>query len=382
MDKEMQRNMLLAIALSILIMIVWTRFFAPKPPERPPQELPEQAWPTEQPGEFPLPIPEVQPAARPAVEVIPLEELAEAQDVVVETQHMAATFTTLGGRLSSLRLTEYDSKKGGQVEMVPFNEEMQWPLALAFNDPEFGNRTENFVYEHRIYEPSGETLRQAAEALRACSGKFVPAADEEAIRRQIDLCLPKFEKNGDLRALVLAIAAQKAVAEKSRESLTGQADLLANSKVLVFSRQMTPRLRLVKAFVFPDDAYSFDMHVALRNTADYLLDIGHGRASYAINWAPGMESSERVAKQDQLVGVHLVEKNFGQKAIRKLKEEREFPESLRWIGLKRQYFFIALEPGGGLMSASMKALGNKEERVRISLNMQPVRLAPGDVAVG
>ena len=115
----MQRNMLLAVALSILIMIVWTRFFAPEPQQRqrPGQQQPGQV--TEQtpgqvedftlsPDEFAAPA---IPIPAPAPEPLFAEELAKAQDVVVQNEHIAATFTTFGGRLTSLRLIEFDSKR-------------------------------------------------------------------------------------------------------------------------------------------------------------------------------------------------------------------------------------------------------------------------------
>jgi YidC/Oxa1 family membrane protein insertase len=349
LDKELQRNLLIAIVLSMLIMLVWTKFFAPKLPVPPEKQAIEQqaAVPgEEQPLQSPA-EPGEAPAAEASVpldELVPSEELAEARDVVVETTHMVATFSTLGGRLVSLMLPEYDSKRGGHVELVPPSDDQQWPLGLTFHDSEFGARTENFVYEHRLYRP----------------GSTADAAD------------------ADMRALLTAVASEKTPAADAPAS--NQADLIAQSTLLVFSRQMTPRLRLVKAFVFPPDTYSFDMHVVVRNTGDASLDLGAGRSSYTIDWLPGIESSETNTKYDELVGVHLVEKNFGQKAIRKLKETREFSENLTWIGLKRKYFFVAMEPLAGLLSATMEPLERKAELVDIKLDMGPIRVQPGAAA--
>ncbi|UCD56740.1 MAG: membrane protein insertase YidC [Candidatus Hydrogenedentota bacterium] len=383
MDKEMQKNMLLAIVLSMLIMIVWMHFFAPEPPER--TQPTEQIEPHEQAAEQ---VPEhLDEAAAPAgelepvAELLPPEDLAKASDIVVETSHMVATFTTLGGRLTSLRLPEYQSKRGGQVELIPYSEVMQWPLALTFNDPEFGTQTESFIYEHNLYEPSSEVLKELAEGLRQCSRKVYLGTDQGEIRRQLDFCLPNASRDEDLRSVLLAIASEEGSTGKDADLLLKQAEIFSTSKFLVFSRQMTSRLRLIKAFVFEPDSYSFDVYTVFQNTADQPLNLGRGQASYSINWVPGMESSESLPKHDELVGVHLVEKNFGQKPIRKLKDSTEFPETLTWIGLKRKYFFVALQPDSGLMVASMKPLAQKEERVRISLNMLPMKLEPGGIAV-
>jgi len=380
--------MLLAISLSILIMIVWTRFFAPKPPEQQPQQeqateqipgqafeqIPEQAPP---PGEPVIPFfdPETVP------EPLPEKEFVEARDVVVETSRMSATFTTLGGRLTSLRLIEFDSKRGGgKVELVPQdNDEMQWPLALTFNDPQFGARDDDFVYDFELYGPSDGAVEKLANGLRACSGRFFLESGAGEIRRQLYACLPEDEHDADLRTLVIATAAESAAAQGSADGLTEQADQLAGDSIAVFSRQLTPRLRLIKAFVFPADEYSFSMRTAFQNTSGEPLDLGGGRASYTVTWLPGMESSERHTKYDELRAFSLVEKNFQQKAIKKYTDGTEFPESLTWLGLKRKYFFLVLEPRDGLMGASIKTQNAKQGKVRIGLDMQPMQLAPGGV---
>jgi YidC/Oxa1 family membrane protein insertase len=385
LDKEMQKNMLIAIVLSMLIMIVWMRFFAPKPPEetRPPVGTQPQEQAAEQVDDQfrEAAAPEAEAELEPVTEPLVPEDLADARDVVVETRHMSATFTTFGGRLTSLGLPEYHSKRGGKVELVPDNEQMQWPLALEFNDPEFGTHAEDFIYEHGLYEPPSAELSELADGLRQCSTRLYPGADEREIRRELDLCIPESDGADDLRTVVLAIAGEKAAGAGAADSLAEQAEAVSNSKFLVFSRRMTSRLRLIKAFVFDPESYSFDMYAIFENTADRPLSLGRGRASYSINWVPGMESSETAAKFDELVGVHLVERDFGQKAIRKLKETREFPDKLTWVGLKRKYFFVALEPRSGLMAASMEPLGEKEERVRLGLDMLPMNIESGDVAV-
>jgi len=379
----MQKNMLLAIAISMLIMIAWMHFFAPKPPaDKQPPELTQRQEQTDRPVSEPSEeISSFETEPEPVEESLLAEELAEARDIVVDTAHLSATFSTLGGRLTSLRLPEYESKRGGEMELVPQSEGTQWPLALQFNDSAFGARTENFVYESALYEPSAIVLEELASGLRECSGIIDATADVGECRRQLDFCLPKTSGDDDLRALVLAIAATKTSPGQADEQLLRQADLLVGAKHLVFSRQLTSRLRLIKAFVFPPDSYSFYMHTVVRNTADAPLDLGNGSSSYSIYWRPGMESSETSVKYDELRGISLAGKNFEQKSLKKLRQTKEFAEGLAWIGLKRKYFFLVLEPLTGLRSASMETLDVKQETVTISLDMQPVQLAPDDMAV-
>ncbi|MBI5118502.1 membrane protein insertase YidC [Candidatus Poribacteria bacterium] len=376
MDKELQKNMLLAIALSIVIMLIWQHFFAPKQPEQVQQqeqaaeniyhERPEPAAPTASTTGF-----------ETATTQVPPVELAKALDVAVSTPHVTATFTTLGARLTSLVLPEYQSKRGGHVELVPQDADMGWPLALGFNDTGFGTSTDSFVYEHKLYEPSGADLSDLTRELPACLSNAAPETPENEIRQRLDSCLPKLEATDDLRTAVIAHAAGKFAAAGSATNL---AEMISKSTVLVFSRQLNPELKLYKAFVFDSGNYSFDMYVAFRNTGSQPLDLGRGRASYSINWVPGLESSETSAKGDQLVGVYLVEKDFGQKAIRKLKEAMVFPDKLTWIGLKRSYFFVAFAPTGGLVDASIKPLVQKGDRVSITFDMRPIKLEPGGIA--
>lgn len=369
--------MLLAIALCVLIMLVWGKFFAPPPPDREKQEqMSEDVQPPEQ---VRTDVGESLPQEQFVPETPPPEELAKAYDVVVETQHMIATFSTLGGRLTSLRLPEYESKRGGDVDLVVQDGENQWPLELRFGDPGFGALTDNFVYEGNLYGASDAALRTVTDALRDCSTRVFPGADENQLRMQLDSCLPHSEKDKDLRSLVLAIASRQA-AGTGAEQLLEQADLLGARKLLVFSRQITVQLRLIKAFLFDNNSYSFDMYTLVQNTGDFAIALGDGKTSYSVDWLPGIGSSERGAKYDELVGVHLVEKNYGQKAIRKQKETLNFPNSLSWIGLKRKYFFLALEPVDGLAGASIEPLEHKSEKARIRLDMEPIQVGPGDIS--
>lgn len=407
--------MLLAFALMILILFAWQKFFMPEPPKREQitEQVSGQAIPADgqtaltrlpdgqAPGQaFPIPDPE------PIPEAISPEELAEAQDIVIESTHMAATFTTHGGRLASLRLPEYDSKLGGSVEIVPRNDEMQWPLALTFNDPQFGMKAENFIYDHAVYEPSDAVVRDLADGLRSCAGAVFPNLDAGEIGRQINDCLPETDADPDLRAAVISVAAESVTSSGGVESLSEQADLLESGKHLVFSRQLTSRIRLIKVFSFPPDTYSFDMHTVIVNTGAEPLELGRGNSSYSVVWTPGMDSAERQPKQDELQAIFLEKNKFDQEKISKFTPEGEkegifsgimvslgmreknrnrleFSEDLTWVGLKRKYFFLVLEPLHGLAGASLQALKVKNvkiEELAIELNMPPISLGPGEMS--
>ncbi|RJP19391.1 MAG: membrane protein insertase YidC [Candidatus Abyssobacteria bacterium SURF_5] len=368
--------MLIAIVLSLIVMIVWSRFFAPKPPARevPPQQAIERVY--DQPAEPQNPQIEYQSVT----EEVSSDLLGQASDVVVKTPNLEATFSTLGGHLVSLKLPEFESKRGGKVELVPQTTSLQKPLALEFHAPEFGVDSEKFLYNHALYEPTDSALQQVAQqALEAAAG-VGSASGETEVRRLLEETLPKGQNDPDLRSLVIAALSNELPAQGSGEALAQRARSLQESSVLVFSHQLSPELRLIKGFVFGPQHYSFVMHTVFQNTGQAALSIGNGRSSYSVIWAPGLESPEKTPKSDELVGVHLVGKNFDQETVRKLKKEEEFSEELKWIGLKRKYFFASLEPADTVVSARIEPLGEKEELVGISLNMQPLQVEPDGLA--
>jgi len=382
----MQRNMLLAIALSILVMILWQKYFGPPPPERQGaidgvyEQAPDQPpLPDRFPDQFDRePLPLADPSLTP--EVIPFEELAKAQEIMLESAQLSATFTSHGGRLVSLSLNNFDSKRGGNVEIIPAGEDSQWPLALTFNDPAFGVRDESFIYDHSVYEPSDGAIIDLAMGLRACSASIFPQAEASEIARQIEACIPDTGKDNELRRLVIALAAEEAAKTKSAESISKVAEALAGGKHLVFSRRLTSSITLIKAFSFPEAEYSFDMHVVVHNTGAEPLNLGRGRSAYSVVWLPGMETSERNMKSDPIQAVSLVGESYQQKALKKFKEAVEFPDTLRWIGLKRKFFFLALEPEDGLTGASIKTEDVKKEKLRIELDMSPMIVEADGVA--
>jgi YidC/Oxa1 family membrane protein insertase len=383
----MQRNMLLAFSLMILILFVWQKYFMPQPPKREQpveqvsEQIAEQAPGQAPPGEH-YPAPDIPIADSTVIPDEPVftDDLSMASDVVIENAHLSATFTTRGGRLTSLMLPEHVSKLGGNVEIVPYNEDLRWPLALDFKDPQFGRRDEDFIYDHAVYAPSDLVVKEFAVALRACEGTVFPETGTAEIKRQINACLPPAETDADLRAVVIATAAASVTSAKGASKLSEQAELLETGKHLIFSRQLTSKIRLIKAYTFPEDTHFFDMHTVIQNTGGEPLDLGRGRPNYSIVWAPGMETSERVLKTDALMGVSLVGESYEQKALKKFKESIDYPDTLEWIGLKRKFFFVLLEPRDGLSGASMKTEDVKQEKLEITLDMPPVTLAPGEIS--
>jgi YidC/Oxa1 family membrane protein insertase len=369
--------MLIALVLSLLIMIAWNYVFPSKAQHQPPrqQKAIEQVY--EQPPADNEPRFHFQPVS----ERVSSDVRAQAQDVEVKTPTLNATFSTLGGELKSLQLPEYDSKRGGKVELVPQDGDLQSPLSLQFHSPEFGTTAEDFVYDHLVYGPGDPALKQLGGDAIQIASSISPTASEDEVRHILEQQLPPMEDQKDLRSLVIGALSNEVPEGGASEAVANRAQGLEDSTILVFSHQMTPDLRLIKGFVFGPRQYSFVMHTVFRNTGDTPIATAEGRASYSVAWGPSLESPENTPKSDELYGVDMMGKNYTQTKIKKLKEEKQFSGDLKWIGLKRKYFFSALEPVNGLQSAQMEPLGEKKELVAINLNMDSLKIEPHDLAV-
>lgn len=134
----MDKRTLLAIALSILILVIYqewvTRYYGP-PPSPPPAVKQE----TEKP---PVAEPAVPPptAPAPAKQVVPVElpVAKSAKEVRVETDNYIAVFTTLGARLKSFKLKHYLSsvdEKSPPFDIVTSAPNVPLPLGVRWQGP-------------------------------------------------------------------------------------------------------------------------------------------------------------------------------------------------------------------------------------------------------
>lgn len=103
----MERNFLLALALSFLVLTLWTFYTAPaaQPPSAAPPMAEAPAPPAGQPAEPPrAELPTPAPSLAPA----PAQAAAEERVVSLETERVRAAFTTRGGGLVHWELRDYD----------------------------------------------------------------------------------------------------------------------------------------------------------------------------------------------------------------------------------------------------------------------------------
>jgi YidC/Oxa1 family membrane protein insertase len=142
----MQRNVLLFVVLSFLV-IAGFQFLLPSKPQQPPARTPASGAaakpgnPATPPSSTP-PAPSTQPPATPAAASAPS---VEGRDITVENAYVRATFTTRGGALKSWRLKTYRDTAGATLELVPqtVGADVPLPFTLSVQDAALSNELEN-----------------------------------------------------------------------------------------------------------------------------------------------------------------------------------------------------------------------------------------------
>ena len=169
----MERRVLLAFLLSLLVLLVYQSLVVPPP--APPREVagtdapPPPALPAVAPDQSPAPAATSTPAAPPAgLETAPREEITpvvadqEPRDVVVESARVRAVFRNRGASPVSWLLKEHlDRETGAPIDLVPGELPVVElpPFSLVFEEPELTARAAD-----ALYRPSASRVAVADRA--------------------------------------------------------------------------------------------------------------------------------------------------------------------------------------------------------------------------
>ncbi len=138
----MEKRALLAAALSLVVLVLWSHFFVPPPSDSNRQNLDSQSqkpqgW-VEQNPEYEKPV--EKPIAKQNLEVpvvqetFPSAEGTTEQQIVVETKLYRAVFTTLGATATSWDLKEYTDDLGEPVRLIRPASGVLPPMSIVIND--------------------------------------------------------------------------------------------------------------------------------------------------------------------------------------------------------------------------------------------------------
>jgi YidC/Oxa1 family membrane protein insertase len=150
-------RILVASLLSMAVILLWAKFFGPKPPANPPQQnqpaqvstaTPGNAAPANTPTAVAAP-PKISAAATPAV---PPTADSQERTIVVENALYRVEFSNRGAVVKSWQLKNYkdDSKPQKTLDLVHPQAAAEvggWPFALIFDDPQLGTLANSGLYK-------------------------------------------------------------------------------------------------------------------------------------------------------------------------------------------------------------------------------------------
>lgn len=151
----MDKNALIAIVLSVLVIILWEwmrpRYETPLSPQEQMEVEKER---------IPAPTP-IRKLTDPVNKILPTGIQRTVKDIKVETDHYTAIFSNRGARLKSLLLKQYRlsvEEQSPPIEMIFSTPGLPYPLGVQIHDPV------SFNDEDLIYDITGYSLRLTGNA--------------------------------------------------------------------------------------------------------------------------------------------------------------------------------------------------------------------------
>lgn len=135
----MEKRFFLAITLSITVFLLWSHFFAPPPIEKPAQK------PADYPGTVPPPTPESESGTQASTDLstvdLPVDDTVysdmiptgDRHIIQIETSRVLAELDTLGARITSWKLKDYEGQKNLPIELISPENPLHYPGDIRIN---------------------------------------------------------------------------------------------------------------------------------------------------------------------------------------------------------------------------------------------------------
>ena len=167
-------RLLLASLLSMAVILLWIRFFGPKPPTGQPQTKPGVSAPA-MPGQTSVTTPSPAVSGTPApttaapnaaAPVVPAKADTEERTIVVENSLYRVEISNRGAVVKSWQLKIYhdDAKPPRVLDVVHSDAAQQtggWPFSLVLNDEQLEKRANSGLFQAWVAEPSAENATGA-----------------------------------------------------------------------------------------------------------------------------------------------------------------------------------------------------------------------------
>ena len=304
------KRFVLALSLSMIVFLVYVRFFAPKPPEQPLAPPPQQETPaqpqTPKPAETPRKTDHVAAKIKPAV---------EGRQIVIETDLVRAAVNTAGGVLSGLELKQYR-----EADKTPVG------VGVMFN------------------KLSGRAPREEKPKKALGNVQLIPTYENIDIREVVSpLTLVPLEKDLNKLAQVEYGA--------DRDSLRLDKDHSKETLVLTYAGP--GGIFIEKQITFYNNSYKIDVAVKTKRIDGYSIVLG---TDFGLADKVSSDASGRVGFAAMVDGKTVTDK------IDKIKGEVQYSGTIAWLAQEDKYFAATLLYGDQGNRYGKKGAGSAVDR--------------------
>ncbi|MBI5968086.1 MAG: membrane protein insertase YidC [Deltaproteobacteria bacterium] len=282
----MEKRALLAVIISLIILVIWQEYFAPRPPETGKEKtMPEKA-PAKEELSKGTPLAEKKPETVPVTPTPAPREIKvqPGRDITVETPLYAAVFDTRGARLKSWKVKKYLDKIGeGAKPMDLATEALSggYPFGLEIAEANFPFSPDS------LFQVNVHTLKLGSD-----------------------------KSKGDL----------------------------------LFTWNSPDGLRLTQQMIFYADSYRIDIHLQMANFSSRSLEgrplLAWAGKIFTTPGSGGMACFPGSGSAGPSVPpfTALIKKDLQEIEINNLKPEKRFSKNVQWGGFQDIYFLAALIP--------------------------------------
>jgi YidC/Oxa1 family membrane protein insertase len=302
------RRYILAIGLSMLVLIVYMRFFAPQPVEQAPAQ---QEAATSAPVAEKAPVPTPKPKTEAVAKAISIA--TKGRDIVIETDVVMAVVNTAGGVITKWELKNY---READKEEVGF---------MVFMGKIFGSRKK----EDKPKKPLGNVeLYTRYEGVKA-EDIVAPLTVTPVEKELRNLAAVEFRPSADSIRL-----------DKDHKSQT-----------LVLTYEGPAGITVEKNLTFYHDEYKVDVAVSTKGLDGYSLALG---TDFGLSDKISTNASGRVGVAALVDGKTVMEKTDS------IKVELQQAGMVGWFGQEDKYFTATLLYGGPGIITTKKTAAPKE----------------------
>ena len=294
------RRFILALSLSLIVFLVYVKFFAPKPPQKPAATEPAKQEAVKPKAEQPA-----IPAVRPGSAAAKIEEAAKGKDIVVETDLVKAVVNTAGGVITHWELKDYREA-----------DKTDYGLGALYK------------------KFTGQAKPEAKPKKELGNVQLVPSY--EGIDRK------------DMVSPLTLVPLDKDLYKLSMVEFRSDHDSLRLSKdrpteTLVLTYAGPAGISIEKKLTFYNDAYKVEVALATKGVDGYTLSLG---TDFGLADKVSKDASGRVGLAAIADGKMITDK------MDKIKGEEQLSGAIAWFGHEDKYFTAALLYGDqGIVTA-------------------------------